>query len=455
MVERRAGAAARSRRDPRSCLQYLRSLSQPRAPGEQAGIFAVCSTHPAVIHAALRRAAAGDLLLIETTSNQVNQFGGYTGMTPASFLGGLRERARAVGVPLHNVVVGSDHAGPFPWRAEPAERAMEKARGLVAECVQAGYQKIHLDATMHLADDPGDRRLPLDAPTAARRAAELCEAAETAWHALRQREKDAPPPLYVIGTDVPAPGGTEAGAAPPEVTRPDELRASREMCREAFAARGLEPAWERVIAMVVQPGVEHGQNVIHRYDRARVRDLLSCRRDTPGLVFEAHATDYQSSRALRQMVEDGFAILKVGPSLTAAVRESLFLLDHLEEALAPLHPAMKRSRVPEALEQAMLADPVHWTAYYRGDEAQRAFFRKYALSDRCRYYWEVPGVKAAVSSLIANLRTVEIPAGLLSQYFPRQFLRLVADALPPDPEAIIAAHVDEVLDRYDAAIRLR
>ncbi len=435
------------------CYDLLRSLSARTASGAARGVYAVCSTHPLVIDAALERAAAGGSpLLIETTSNQVNQNGGYTGMTPAAFMRWIAGRIQSLGVPPGSVAFGSDHAGPFPWRQEPAASAMGKAATLVAQCAEAGYVKIHLDATMHLADDPGDRRRALDPGIVALRTAQLCRAAEAAWRNRRTRDHETQEPVYVVGTDVPAPGGTESSAGAPEVTRPKDLLENLDLYNRAFHEQGLQDAWKRVIAVVVQPAVEHDESTVHRYDRKKVRPLIEARGELPGLLFEAHATDYQTPRALREMVEDGFAILKVGPSLTAAVREALFLLDHLEGELAGVNPGMRRSGVPQALEAAMLASPVHWRAYYRGDERQLAFARKFALSDRCRYYWSVPPVKAAVERLIGNLRSVPIPARLLSQYFARQFRLMEEGLLAKDPEAIVKSQVDHVLAIYAAAV---
>ena len=51
------------------------------------------------------------------------------------------------------------------------------------------------------------------------------------------------------------------------------------------------------------------------------------------MVFEAHSTDYQTAGALRALVEDRWAILKVGPALTFALREALFALSAIEEEL--------------------------------------------------------------------------------------------------------------------------
>lgn len=434
------------------CYDLLRGLPVRSEHGAPAGVYAVCSIHPLVIDAALHRAAAsGSPLLIETTSNQVNQLGGYTGMTPAHFMRWITERMESMGVPPGSIAFGSDHAGPFPWRHEPAAGAMDKAATLVAQCAEAGYVKIHLDATMHLADDAGDRRRALDPRLVARRTAELCKAAEIAWRDRRRQDRAPQEPVYVVGTDVPAPGGTESSAGAPDVTRPEDLLENLRLCREAFTEQGLQEAWKRVIAVVVQPAVEHGEIVVHHYDRRKVRQLVNAGRKLSGLVFEAHATDYQAPRALREMVEDGFAILKVGPSLTGAVREALFLLEHIESTLSRLSPGMKRSSVSEALEAAMLADPRHWKAYYRGNEEELAFARKFALSDRCRYYWGVPSVKEAVERLIANLRAREIPLGLMSQYFPRQYVRIQNGELTADPESIIKAQADEVLAQYDAA----
>src|SRR5258708_12588694 len=67
-------------------MKALRELLQQHKAGAGGGIHSVCSSHPLVIEAALREAKRrGRYALIEATSNQVNQFGGYTGMTPVDF----------------------------------------------------------------------------------------------------------------------------------------------------------------------------------------------------------------------------------------------------------------------------------------------------------------------------------------------------------------------------------
>lgn len=66
--------------------QPLLDLVAAQKRGQPEGIYSVCSAQQFVLEAGMRQAAAdGSQLLIEATCNQVNQFGGYTGMTPADF----------------------------------------------------------------------------------------------------------------------------------------------------------------------------------------------------------------------------------------------------------------------------------------------------------------------------------------------------------------------------------
>ena len=434
---------------------FMRDVVVSQHRGRARGIYSVCSTHPSVISATLKSTRdRGAVVILESTSNQVNQFGGYTGMTPSHYHQWIRELMQSHGVPAESVLIGADHVGPFPWRTEPAATAMDKAKTLVQESVKAGYVKIHLDATMRVGDDTGDRLRPLDPRTSADRTAMLCEAAESAFAELRRAHPRARPPLYVIGSDVPLPGGTPSEAIPPEITRVDDLATTMALCESAFQERGLRDAWQRVVAVVVQPAVEHGARIVHRYVRENVKALTAALRGLPNVVFEAHATDFQTGPALRQMVEDGFGILKVGPSLTSALREALFLLTHIEEVLAS-EGALTPSRVPQALEAAMLQEPKHWKAYYSGDEKELAFARMYGLSDRCRYYWNVPSVESAVTHLKSNLRSVEIPASLLSQYLPAQHRLVRQGLIGADPDALIESRITEVLQAYQEAVEER
>jgi D-tagatose-1,6-bisphosphate aldolase subunit GatZ/KbaZ len=397
-----------------------------------------------VLQAALQQALEdGRPLLVESTVNQVNQYGGYTGMRPAdfaSFLEGLRAEA---GLPPGGLLLGADHLGPYPWRGEPAGQAMGKARALAADCVRAGYRKLHLDASMPLGGDADGGPGP---EVVARREAELAAAAEqAAEEAPLDRRGDGP--VYVIGTDVPAPGGSTGGPAP--VTTAGELEATVRLGAEAFAAAGLQEAWRRVRAVVVQPGVEFGDRGVQAYDPARAAALCAAARALPEVVLEGHSTDYQEEAALRALVRDGVAVLKVGPALTFAMREAFFALEHIERELGLPGP----SRLSEELERAMLAQPAHWRGYHQGQPAGQRLARRFSLLDRSRYYWTVPAVQRAVERLAANLRRAAIPWTLASQYLPAQAERLREGAAAAEPLELVRAAVRAVLGRYARACR--
>jgi D-tagatose-1,6-bisphosphate aldolase subunit GatZ/KbaZ len=410
------------------------------------GTYAVCSAHPQVLDAAIQQAIEdGSVLHVESTSSQVNQFGGYTGQTPQNFSDWIRGSAQRAGLPAGRVLLGGDHLGPFPWRSEAAHAALQKACELVRGCVLSGYQKIHLDASMPCADDGN---AGLDEQVVADRAAILCEAAESAYSQL---PTDSPQIVYVIGTEVPAPGGESQDAHAPEVTTAEHMQRTLEAFQRAFSQRGLSPAWERVVALVVQPGVEFGSDLIFEYDRAKTQSLSAALAGNGGIVYEAHSTDYQSQKALQQMVEDHFAILKVGPWLTFAYREAVLALAAIESELLKASSGVRQSQVREALEQSMLKNPVYWRSYYRGDDEQIRRELIYSYSDRCRYYWNEPSVQKEVAQLLGNLATQRIPLTLLSQYLPLEYEAVREGTLEASSEMIVRAHIQRVLRVYSRA----
>jgi len=138
-----------------TATQRLAEIGRRRAAGGAVGVASVCSAHPLVIEAALRdglRRSAD--VLIEATCNQVNQDGGYTGMTPADFRAFVEAIARDVGFDRSRLVLGGDHLGPNPWRHLPAADALDKALAMIEAFAAAGFAKLHLDASMGCKDEP-------------------------------------------------------------------------------------------------------------------------------------------------------------------------------------------------------------------------------------------------------------------------------------------------------------
>jgi D-tagatose-1,6-bisphosphate aldolase subunit GatZ/KbaZ len=422
----------------------LLELVRRHRAGEAAGIYSVCSAHPLVLRAALLHAhALGGHALIEATSNQVNQEGGYTGLRPAGFRDVVYRMADEIGLPHERLLLGGDHLGPNSWQSLPAEDALQRAGSMIAEYVRAGFRKIHLDCSMSCGDDP--RALP-DA-LIAERAARLAAAAEKAWESA-----GGEPPVYVIGSEVPVPGGAHETLQELAVTEPQAALAGIAAHRAAFSRHGLERAWERVIALVVQPGVEFDQDRVVEYDSARAQRLAACLAAEPQFVFEAHSTDYQTPAALASLVRDHFAILKVGPALTFALREAVWALDRIErEWLGEEHS----SRVRETLLAAMRADPKHWRKYYSGEGRTLELQLEYSLSDRIRYSWPVASVTRALANLQASFDAGTAPLPLLRQYLPLACDAVRRGELRPSAQNLIVHHVRRVLSDYSQACTQR
>ena len=438
-------AAGEGRKD---VTELLLDLVAANRQGTAVGLCSICSANPYVLEATLQKAVRDETIVcVESTSNQVNQFGGYTGMTATGFRDFVAAHAAAAGLADDGVLLGGDHLGPYPWRHEPADTAMANACELVRSCVAAGYAKIHLDASMRCADDPGAEAAPLPEEIATQRTAELCAAAETT---AAQLPAGSPSPLYVIGTEVPTPGGEEAGQAGPSVTPVADVEHTLDLTRDAFRRAGLAGAWQRVVAVVVQPGVEFGDASVTAYDRTAASGLSAFVKRQPRLVYEAHSTDYQGAEALLHLVEDHFAILKVGPWLTFAFREAVFALEEIEKEVLRGGPGAQPSRLRDVLDAAMVQHPEHWAAYYSGspDEVRRK--RAFSYSDRCRYYWPRPEVQGALAGLLRNLSERPIPVVLVQQFLPESAGAVQEGRLPAEPAALIHHHIERVLDLYAA-----
>jgi D-tagatose-1,6-bisphosphate aldolase subunit GatZ/KbaZ len=429
-------------------IHPLKKMVQNYKDGISKGIYSICSANRYVIAAAMHRIQYLNVpILIEATANQVNQYGGYTGMKPADFRDFVFDIAKEEGFPKKSIILGGDHLGPLTWTKEKSETAMLKAEELIRQYVIAGFTKIHIDTSMPLADD--DHGKPLSKYVVAQRTAVLAAAAENAYETIH-KSTHISSLVYVIGSEVPIPGGTLEDDKL-RVTRASEFQKTVAVFHAVFTEKNLEHVWENVIAIVVQPGVEFGDNYVHEYDRKAAVELSESIKNYPNLVFEGHSTDYQKAESLRQMVDDGIAILKVGPALTFALREGLLMLGCIENELFQNDKSIQCSNFTEVLENAMLQNPNKWLSYHHGTENQKRIARKYSYSDRCRYYLTVSEVNTSINMLINNLSKIAIPLTLISQYFPDQYWYVREGTVKNEPLSLLYGRISNTLEIYESA----
>ena len=427
----------------------MQEMMEKRRQGIKCGIPSYCTANELALEIALRRAKMlNQPVLIEATANQVNQYGGYTGMLPKDFYKLVLDMAAAIDLPEQMVILAGDHLGPLTWQNLPEAEAMEKSIELVYQYTRAGFTKIHLDTSMKVADDAEGL---LSTEVIARRGATLYKAAIKGYEELKAEKPDAIRPVFVIGSEVPIPGGAQEAEDSLAVTSVEAFKDTVATYKRVWEEEGVGEGMNDVIAVVVQPGVEFGDAQVFLYDSAAAADLCAALKEFPEVCFEGHSTDYQSAKCLKAMVEDGIAILKVGPALTYGLREALFSMSLMENELVP---AEERSNFIDVLENTMLANPGNWQKHYHGDEKQLHLARKYSFSDRARYYMGQPEVLEAMDKLFTNLNTYKIPLNMLHQYMPLTYAKVRDGELPLEAKELAMDGVTNFMLDYEYAVTL-
>ena len=401
-----------------------------------------CTGNKRVIEAILKYYSdKKDYVLLEATSNQVNQFGGYTGLKPADYKKMVFSVAKQIGFDTKRILLGGDHLGPLVWCKEPEAVAMQKAVDLVTMFVRAGYQKIHLDTSMRLADDLVDK--PLSTETIARRGALLFKASESAFLELKKEQPDAVHPVYIIGSEVPIPGGASGEETKTlNVTRTEDFISTIDDYEKEFKKQGIEDAFNHIVGVVVQPGVEFDNDGVIEFVSEKARALSETILQYKRIIFEGHSTDYQTPYSLRKMVESGVFILKVGPALTFAYREALTGMEKILNEINGYHG------FSDALLAAMNDNDANWQNHYVNNAKTLQIYQQYSFSDRCRYYLGDIRVKKAIEELKDRFNKSTIPLFLVHQFLPFQYCKIRDCNMKLNFDAIVDDMVSLVLDNY-------
>lgn len=111
-------------------------------------------------------------------------------------------------------------------------------------------------------------------------AADLCAVAEAC----------APDPsklIYVIGAEVPIPGGETEEPDALDISSVERFRATINTHREAFSARGLDNAETRIVSVVIQPGIDFSHTSIFPLAPEKAQPLSAAILSESRLTFEA------------------------------------------------------------------------------------------------------------------------------------------------------------------------
>jgi tagatose-1,6-bisphosphate aldolase non-catalytic subunit AgaZ/GatZ len=365
-------------------LERLRALS---SGGPRRTLLVVCPNSEAVIEAAVSAAARNESPLAFTaTLNQVDEDGGYTGMTHRELAELVQEKVRELAFD-GPVSLAVDHGGPFlkdRHRIEgwSAEAALSGVRDSFAAAIRAGFDLIHVDCSID--PEAPDRASPVS--VIAERTAALIADAET----FRESEGFGPI-AYEVGTEE-----HSAGLADPAAFR-DFLRHVRdELDRHGFSGVPLVFAVGDVGTDLHTTG----------FDPAAAGRLAGAAGEF-GCGLKGHYTDNLEDPAGYPAA--GVAAANVGPEFSEREFEGLMTLAEREAAEVEAGRLAWGSGMEDALIRAVV-DSGRWRKWRLAEEKGLDFEalsperRAWMIRTGSRYVWTAPAAAAARERLYENLR---------------------------------------------------
>lgn len=355
------------------------------ATGVPMTLFAACPNSLSVIKASFRAAKRNNApIYFATTLNQVDNDGGYTGMTQAEFTKILAREAAAVNY-TGPYVVAIDHGGPWLKDKQTLEKytleqAMDGVKKSYEAAILAGYDLIHVDPTVDITLPKGEI---INIHVVAQRTVELIKHAEDF-----RKAHNMPPISYEVGTEE-----VHGGLADDKTfdTFLTDLKAG-------LAAAGMPDIWP--IFIVGKVGTDLHTTL---FDAEVARKLTNKVRPYGSYIKGHYSDDVDNPQ---DYPTSGMGAANVGPEFTMCEYKALMELEQLELADAN---CKDKSGMSQALLNAV-HDSGRWKKWLRGEEVGKDLLectkerQEWLVQTCCRYIWQNKEVLDARQKLYDNLQ---------------------------------------------------
>lgn len=384
--------------------------------GTRRTLLAVCPNSLNVIRSALRAAKRWDApIKFAATLNQVDLDGGYTGLTQYDLVRFIRSEAKRIHLTVP-VIIAVDHGGPWLKDLHSRENwtynhTMDAVKKSFEAAIEAGYDLIHVDPTVDISFPRGSS-MPID--IVAERTVELITHSESF-----RRQRGFPPIAYEVGTEE-----VHGGLA-----NMDVFTRFLTQLKTLLANAGLKDVWP--VFVVGKVGTDlHTTTFDPHVARILVEEAAAY-----GSYIKGHYTDNVDHPELYPAV--GMGAANVGPEFTEKEYDALEELEKIQDVLYTRGLLPIKISLLSLLREAVI-DSGRWKKWVLEGESPDNFEsihpqrQLWLIKTGCRYIWEKPSIAAARSRLFENLRN----AGF-------------------DPDAVLDAHLQQILDKYFSNFNLK
>jgi len=380
-----------------------------------------CTSNFDVIKAIILYAKVKNLpILIESTSSQVNQFGGYTNNKPYQFKNKIFKICSELNYPKKKIMLGADHLGPFPWLEYKGLTAWKNSINLLKSCIKSNYKKIHIDTCYDLKDQK-----KLSKKDIIKKSLDLFKIA---------KKKNI---FFVFGTETPFPGSMSN--LKEGFTKVETLKKEVNIYLKYFKTINYKSRF----AYVIEPRMSFSH-----FKSSKPKILLLKKHvdfsKKKNFFFEAHSTDYQSQSVLRKLVLNNFKFLKVGPELTFFFLKAILAMEKIEKDFSKY----KKSKITKVLLLNMNKYPTYWQKYYKGS---KSYIQKLLLQsqlDRIRYYWDKKEVSKSIFLLKKNINKLKINLILSQLKYDKSKLNIFKNSKITNFEFVVLIFLKKTPEKY-------
>ena len=365
--------------------------------------------------------------LIESTSNQVNQFGGYTNKTPRMFYKNKSILSKKFNL-KKNLFLGGDHLGPLPFKNQNSNKAIINSIRLINNYLKSDFCKIHIDTSIKCKNDR-----EINQKIIFERTKKILTKIN-----LKKKIKKI---FLVIGTEVPLSGSNEKGKI--SITEDKQIMEEVKQFKKLLLS-----LYNRKVkfALVIEPGMRYMHHTLTKpkFSNFKLKRNFSLKNN---FVYEAHSTDYQNLKTLKNLTKNNFKFLKVGPELTFRYSRSLLFMRKIEEKFI----SDKKSNFETQIVKTMLSDNKYWKDYYTAKNLK--IKKRLILNsklDRMRYYFNDKKIIRSIHILRRNINKISrenIEKFLKYIDLNKKFKNLTKSGLS-NFEIIVLLFLSETLKKY-------